>query len=318
MNEVATSAAKNLLLNRGNEDVQELLAAGPGATQEQRKKAADKYLAPFMEGESEFQKVLLDEILKLATDEEKLNALEKHLSGTPVTMGDFNPKKFLDNAAQHAALEKEAAKAPEKIKSEAPPEGAVNIPAVQTPEQAEAMASAAPTKTEGRLEERYNITMPTAPPPPPPPPPGAPAQPQQQAAQEDYIGEQLSDSKAPAQPTPQSHSEPSDAPEGAKEGDKKSMRDAKKEGLEKKQAQQQQQEYNDALAENMKAQQEQALQAMAEESAAEAAAASATPRLQPTGFFAKLKTPKGIATASVIGGGTIMGGILGLGGSLSM
>ncbi len=188
-------ATRNLLGNKHQPAVKALLDAGMQATAEQRKAVADKYLAPFFQGDVELQNLLMDEVLKIAQNQGDLDMLSAHLGGQIAETGDFNPGQFLSDISQkiNRALERRKRIAEGKplleptIKNE--PGIGVNTRSKGVTPPAENFRD----EQSGLAQEVQNFAVKTAlkttPPPPPPPPGGG-------SVQEEYIEEQMESAAA--------------------------------------------------------------------------------------------------------------------------
>jgi len=297
-------AARNLLGNRGNSEVQQLLAAGENATPAQKEKVVEKYLAPFFGEGSEHGDILLDEILKIASDQAKLDAVERSLSGSPVNESiDFDPRKFLEKAARQMTGDYKGANQHQHGTNKDMTD-AMLAPATGLPKRI--MDETTGTVT---VNKEIEIQVPGVPIPPPPlfvPQAENMKAPREQPREQpdEYIGDQLDGSKAQSQPTGSSSS-----PQG------KTMRDAKKEGLNKHSKREKESSSRDEVAQNVQEQQkftvEEILRGAAE--AAEAARVEAeNAKKKPTGSIQKLKHPAAIAGLMTGAATLTIGSILGL------
>lgn len=303
MEERLMPAAKNLLGNRGSSEVQQLLKAGENATAEQKKKIAEKYLAPFFGEGSEYGDILLDEILKIASDQAKLDAVEKALSNSPVNASiDFSPSKFLERAARQMTGNYEGTENPNSGKDIGKILAPMTEPRKEIKGEQETDGSA---RTQSRVEiEDHEAGVPV---PPPPMPAGITVKitEEEEEGGEDYIGGQMEGSKAQEQPY-------SEVP-GA---DAKTAREAKKEGLGKDKKREKDASYKDEMAENIQQQQHMAAAEVArgeaEAAAAEQQAEEEKRKKEGTTLVGKLKHPAVLAGLTVGGAAVGIGSLLGL------
>jgi len=301
MEERLMPAAKNLLGNRGSSEVQQLLKAGENATAEQKKKIAEKYLAPFFGEGSEYGDILLDEILKIASDQAKLDAVDKALSNSPVNASiDFNPNKFLERAARQMTGNYEGTENPNSGK---------DIDKILAPMTTPTQDLKGEQETDGRARTQSRVEIQEheagVPVPPPPPPPGFKITiTEEEEGGEDYIGGQMEGSKA------------QDQPDSAMPGaDAKTAREAKKEGLNKDKKREKDASYKDEMAENIQQQQHMAVAEVARgeaEAAAEAEQAEMDKKKEGTTLVGKLKHPAVLAGLTVGGAAAGIGSLLGL------
>ncbi len=288
-------AARNLLGNKSNPEVQQLLAAGANATPDQKKRIAEKYLAPFFEGDAEHADILLDEILKVAEDQEQLEAVERALSGSPVNDSiDFDPQQFLEAAARQMTGDYEGMDRPD---ADQDLEGAIAPPLVVE----EGGQIPVPTKRTADIQEKKEITEENTE--VAPPPPMLPdkmilrelddkGRPQDQGG-EDYMQDQLDDAKAPDQP----------APSTSEEKPEQTPREAQEQGLQNHQNREREQQYNDQVSKNT--QETIAALGAGEQAAAEAQAAADAQNNQGGGL-----KPGKIAAITVGGALLFEGGLL--------